>query len=269
MHDRMLEALNVETLLRFQASPAIAPQICGGGGEVYLDRLGRRCGMDAREFFLSTFQETLCGDPRDLVTFQGTPITKTSMRHLYHAAVLHRFCRAYYGEKITIIEIGGGFGNLARLCLQYGIAKRYAIVDFPVVHIIQFFFASEFFEEKCISFRVGHHTLPDGRSCRLELVQPGDVEAFVETVAGPLLFVSTMALTEIPRAGQDHYLDAIPANAYYLYGQKVTNALPGAMPADAVGELTNEALFSRLSMLCHPVDWEFGDYYGEFLGVRT
>ena len=52
---------------------------------------------------------------------------------------------------------------------------------------------------------VAGNTKKDGPERALELLLPGDVVEFARTVDGPLLLVSTMALTEIPHAGQQPY----------------------------------------------------------------
>src|SRR5262249_20207203 len=153
------------------------------------------------QFFLATYRETLCGVPGDLQTVKGTPITRTAMRHLYHLAVLHGFCRHYYGAPVDFVEIGGGFGNLARMMVQYRLSLRYTIIDFPASLAVQYFYLTEFLDESAVAVWTGESYLTGDTDSAVRLALPGAANAFAAaTMDRPLLLASTMAMTEIPEA---------------------------------------------------------------------
>ena len=270
MHERMRQAVINDGFDGFQRHKDIAPQICGGGGETYLARMRERLGEEMYKFAMSTYRETLCGNPRDLTVVDGTSITRTAMRHLYHLAYLLKFCRNYFGQPVDVVEIGAGFGNLARLMLQYNVAWRSFIVDFPSSNAIQSFYMTEFFDTDQVEAWDNPAKSAKEGNARINYLPPNAVEHFKDRSDKdrPVLLYSTMALTEITEEGQNYYLDHIKPDAVYVFGQTATNALPGGIQLDDMGELSNHAMFHRLSEEFHPVDFVRGDYYSEFLGIR-
>ncbi|MFC2070307.1 putative sugar O-methyltransferase [Chloroflexota bacterium] len=265
-HRQMTQALDLPTLQQFQANEKIAPQICGGGGDTYLERLRLRFGESTLSFFLSTYCETLCGDPQDLTSVQGCYITRTAMRHLYHLAVLHNFCKQYYSAPVDFIEIGGGFGNLVRLVTQFSLANRYFSIDYPALLCIQYYCLTEFFDEQSVAVWTGHEYLTGSAESKICLVTPDAAPDVSRLLTKPAVMVSTMAMTEMPPAGQQYYLDNLNVDAIYVFGQTRTTALP--LSGNASGkEISNKELFQALAGMCHTVDFCHGDYYSEFLGL--
>lgn len=272
LHEAMRTAIDADPsiLHGFQRHADIAPQICGGGGDVYLKRMREVLGQDAADFAMATYRETLCGDPPDLVTVDGTPITRSAMRHLYHLSYLMNFCRRYFGQPVDVVEVGAGYGNLARLMVQYSVARRAYLVDFPASSAVQAYYTTDFFRDEDVGAWDGQSFLAGGEGSRLLLCPPNAVERFAErpNADRPVLLLSTMAMTEITEEGQNYYLDSIRPDAVYIFGQTVTTALPNAIPTDQHGDLSNRALFRRLAEEFHPVDCRRGDYYSEFMGIR-
>ena len=266
-HHEMLNALNVDSIQHFQADPRIGSQICGGGGQAYIKRLHDRFGHPIQSFFLSTYRETLCGDPQDLTCADGCYITRTSMRALYHLAALHQFCKNYYSGPIDFVEVGGGFGNLARMVHQYSLARRYFIIDYPATLALQYFFVTEFFDEEHIALWNGNEYLAGNDDSKICLVTPDAVAQVSTKLKGPTVLLSTMAMTEIPGPGQQYYLDQIPADAVYIFGQTQTMAVAHGKHLQNVKAVSNTGLFNDLSKRCHVVEFTRGDYYTEFLGL--
>jgi hypothetical protein len=190
------------------------------------------------------------------------------MRHLYHLAVLHRFCKAYYSNAPDFVEIGGGFGNLARLMVQYSLCNRYFIVDYPATLCIQYYYLTEFFNEESIAVWTGKEYLAGDEESKVCLVTPNAVAFLSLLMTKPCFMVSTMAMTEIPGPGQTYYLDNLHAEAYYIFGQTRTTALPGGQQLTGYAEMDNFGLFNHLAATCHVVDFVRGDYYTEFLGLE-
>jgi len=268
-HDRMAQAIAAETseLLRFQASSEIAPQICGGGGEVYLSRLRESVGQSAYSLFLATYQESLCGDPQDLANIEGCLITRSAMRHLYHLGVLHEFCRHMYSRPIDFVEIGGGYGNLARLAVQYDIADRYFIVDFPASLAVQYYYLTEFFDADYVSIRNDDDYLTGSPNSKICLATPGTTPLISAELSRPDMLVSTMAMTEIPPGGQQYYLETINSDAVYVFGQTEPSR-PQGLHLSGLRQISNQGLFHSLSERFHCAKFVRGEFYTELLGIR-
>ncbi len=267
-HWRMDAAVRSGGLLKFQEDERIADHICHGGGEEYLVRLESHYGSEVLAFFLSTYRESLCGSPTDLATVRGCYITRTAMRHLYHLAVLHQFTRSYFGRAMDFLEIGGGFGNLARLLREYSVAGRYYIVDVPISIVIQRYYLTEFFAGDEIAIWNGTDYLCGTSASPVRLVPSEAYVRLVSEFESPPFLISTMALTEFPEGLQDEYLSAVKAAAVYVYGQMDIQHLGGGVHLQGQA-LANTALFQRLAETSHVVDWREGDYHAELLGIPS
>jgi len=268
-HDRMALAIADEPaeLLRFQASPNIAPQICGGGGETYLSRLRESVGRSTYSLFLATYQESCCGDPQDLVNIDGCSITRSAMRHLYHIGVLHDFCRHMYSNPIDYVEIGGGYGNMARLAVQYDIAKRCFIIDFPASLAVQYYYLTEFFEAEDVAIRNGDVYLTGSPDSKICLATPETTPLISDEMSRPNMLVSTMAMTEIPQGGQQYYLQNIDSDAVYVFGQTEPTP-PQGSHLSGLPQISNQDLFHSLAERFHCAKFVRGEFYTEILGIR-
>jgi putative sugar O-methyltransferase len=269
LHGQMLAAIDIDALLQFQSHPEIAPQICGGGGDVYLDKITERFGQETLSFLLSTYRETLCGDPQDIVCAKGCYLTKTAMRHIYHLAYIRYIVSEYFRKKMNVVEIGGGFGNLARLCRQYNLTNRYFLVDYPAVLCIQFYFLTEFFSPDSIALWNGDKFVHGDQNCQFCLVTPNAAKSIMTMMAtSPLGLVSTMAITEMPQLGQLYYLENIFPDFIYVFGQLETTALPQGIFHEDFNFIRNKGLFEYLCGEYHTIDYTQSDYYGEYLGIK-
>ncbi|TAN56451.1 MAG: putative sugar O-methyltransferase [Magnetospirillum sp.] len=268
LHDRMVELLTPEALVQFKSHPDLAPQICGGD-DSYLTKVRELRGTETLSFFLRTFRETLCGDPPDVTNVEGSFLTRTSMRHIHYLSTLHGFIRPYFGAVNEVVEVGGGFGNLARLMLQYNLTRRHTIIDFPASMAIQYFFLGEFLDEADIAIWTGREYLAGSAASRVRLTLPNGTDAVAAELktGGPSMLVSTMAMTEITNAGQDFYLSRLKPDAVYVSGQTDLDSINRSQALDRFQVLENRSLFYRLAEDFHPVEFRQGDYYTEFVGT--
>jgi putative sugar O-methyltransferase len=266
-HDGMEAALSVDGYLNFQCHPALAPTLCGAGGETYLWRIREQIGGENLAFLMRTFRETLCGKPMDMRMFEGTWITRTSMRHVYHLAVLRDFCRNYFGVPVTFVEIGGGFGNLARLAVQFHLVDRYLIVDLPQTGSVQHFYLTEFMDAGEVAIWDGERFLSGSAASKVWIVNPAALRQLTESKTSPMVMISTNALTEMPRPGQDYYLNGVPWDIVYAYGQTQKRDHVGGRHTDKYEALDNTTMFAELCRRAHPVRFVRGDFYSEFLGI--
>lgn len=73
------------------------------------------------------------GKPRSFPGFP--PISPQSIQHAYCMALMER--EGIDLQTSDVVEIGGGYGNFARILKKRGHAGRYRIVDLPAIHKIQ------------------------------------------------------------------------------------------------------------------------------------
>lgn len=266
MHLRMDQALSEDSLLGFQSHPDLGPQITGGSGRHFLDLLERECGGPKARRLLSGHLETDCGQPGDLVMERGKYLTVTSMRHLYHLGRVSDHLPLCFAAAPDVVEIGGGFGNLARMTYQAGQCRRYFIVDHPVLLAIQYFFLTEFFPPEQVAVCAGPqgYLQGDARSA-IQLFSAFAADELPGHLNGPYAVVSTMALTEIPREGQDQYLALLDPRFIYIFGQLENRTVGGGRSAESV-EFSNRELVFTLGERFHTLDYQFHGYHFEYLG---
>lgn len=254
-------------LTRIQASPDIAPQICGGGDETYLSRLQETVGQSAYSLFLATYQESFCGDLQDLVNIGGCLITRSAMRHLYHLGVLHDFCQHMYSDPIDFVEIGGGYGNFARLAVQYDIASRDYIIDFPTSLAVQYYYLTEFMEADDVSIWNDDVYITGSPSSKICLATPETTPRISAEMSKHNMLVSTMAMTDIPLSGRQYYLQNIDSDAVYVFGQTEPPP-PQVSHLSGLPQISNRELFHSLAERFHCAKFVQGEFYTKVLGVR-
>lgn len=269
MHKTMVDALTVESLLTFQSHPDLGPQITGGSGRHFLNLIAEHYGYSRLMFFLRNHTETLCGQPKDLVSEQGVYCTVTSMRHLYHIARIHEFCSSACRQSIDFVEIGGGYGNLCRMVLQYGLANKYYIVDHPVLQAIQFFFLGEFFPVSDIAIVDEQGAYIHGFvDSKIQLCSSFRYEWLKERLQVPYALASTLALTEIPSQGQQQYLSFFSPDFLYLFGQLENIAVGPSGKSGKEMQFSNKKLLYHLGEQYHTIDYLFHGYHFEYRGRK-
>ena len=268
LHSKIVDSINVNNLLNFQSVSEIAPPIVNGGGETYLKRMRDNSEIDY-QFYISTYKETLSGNPNDLVVVDGTPITRTAMRHLYHLSVINNLYSRLHLSNTYHIEIGGGFGNLSRLLYQYNLFEKLFVVDFPAMIAIQYFYLTEFVEESDISIWDGNQYLTGNESSRICLVTADAYPNLKFQTSKKIFLSSTMAMTEISRNGQEYYLKDRNFDYIYIFGQSKTISPPGGRHLTDLEENDNIDLFKALIEKYHSILFQQEDYYSEFMGLKA
>ena len=268
LHHQMEKVLTVENMLCFQSHPQIAPQITGGSGRHFLKKISDQYGLQQLEKLLRNHTETICGKPADLVCEHETYITVTSMRHLYHIAKLLDYFRSLYHAPVHFIEIGGGFGNLARMVWQNNLCDKYYIIDHPVLHTIQYFFLTDFFDPSEVA-TVGEQGefLSGSANSKIFLCSLFDYEWIVKTIPKPYVLASTVALTEIPKEGQDHYMKNLSPDLIYVFGQQKHYCREGGKSVDD-SRFDNDRFLLDLGLRFHNLEYNFWGYFFEYIGRK-
>ena len=268
VHSDMAAALDVDGIQRFQQHETVMPFVTGGSGEVFLSRLAELHGLEFLDGLLRNHQDTTCGQPLDLVSHRGFYLTVTSMRHLYHLGRIKHFCDLLYREPMPFLEIGGGFGNLARIMREYEFCDRYCIIDHPLMSSIQYFFLTEFLPESEIAIidEQGNFLTGSERS-RIQLASLFGYKDAVAGLGKRYGLVSTQALTEIDEPGQNVYLRTLDPEFSYVYGQFRNVWVGGGKRADFQG-FDNDGLVFKLGERFHTLDYKYFGYHFEHIGRR-
>lgn len=99
-------------------------------------------------------------------------LSPQSIQHAYYIRMMER--RGIDVRNLSICEIGGGYGNFARIIRNLGSNMRYQIVDLPVMHQLQ----QTFLKEACKNPRVEYTSI--------EQMEPAE------------LLIGTFSISEMP-----------------------------------------------------------------------
>ncbi|MCG6552160.1 MAG: hypothetical protein L7F77_07520 [Candidatus Magnetominusculus sp. LBB02] len=269
VHGKMASELNAEIMMGFQSHPAIAPYITGGSGKHFLTWIEREFGHACLDSYLKNYTETLCGLPKDILMERNTYITITSMRHLYHLARLKEHLKVCTTLPVTMVEIGGGFGNLCRLSFQYGLCDKYYIVDHPVLNAVQHFYLTEFMPSSAIAAAGSDGQFIKGNAdCPVQLYSSFSYGALKGALTKPYVLCSTMALTEIHPPGQREYLDFFSPTYIYVFGQLENLAVAGGASSED-DYFSNKALIEEFADNYHTLHYGFYGYHFEYMGRKA
>jgi hypothetical protein len=116
---------------------------------------------------------------------------------------------------LTILDVGGGYGNMARMLTQLNLCSSYDVLEIGTVVEIARAYHSAWSE--------GRENLAEVRFFNIE--DSGDEERVAE--AEHDLMISTFAMTEAPLGIQRWYLDRLAPNhpRVYIAGQKTWNGM--------------------------------------------
>ena len=266
IHSNMRESFNQkENLINFQSCKQIAPTICGNGGEHFFEKLEDNFGSGIINKYLKFYVENLVGTPPDITTHNGIFITKTAMRHLYYLILLKENLGIISEQENSFVEIGGGFGNLCKLSNDFNLSKQYIIIDLPEMLLVQYFYLSHFFNKSEIAVINQHGEFVEGNNkSKVILLHPSQTSITKSLINYKSTLISTVALTEIDPKTQMEYLNEIPFEHIYIYGQKKTLGREGGKAYENV--LNNENLMLTLFESYHCVFYEDRGYYFEYFG---
>jgi len=128
----------------------------------------------------------------------GTATLINSAHQLYHLARFERFRGERVEQVKSVVEFGGGYGNLARLFRSFDERSRYTIVDLPLFSCIQYVYLSTVLGPEAVRLVTGAETpAADGW---VELVP---INLLPDLRRDGELFVSTWALSESPPAAYE------------------------------------------------------------------
>jgi putative sugar O-methyltransferase len=137
-----------------------------------------------------------------------------TLGHLFYAARILE--TVYHTEHATIVELGGGYGNFARIFKQARPDSTFILIDFPEVSALQFFFLKSTLENTKIIF---HTIKPDTFEQGAIHILP--IYFIEESPVTADIFISTFALSECSQVLQKLIIQkhCFQANDVYISGQ--------------------------------------------------
>jgi len=128
----------------------------------------------------------------------GTATLINSAHQLYHLARFERFRGERIEQVRSVVEFGGGYGNLARLFRSFDGRSRYTIVDLPLFSCIQYVFLSTVLGPEGVRL-----VTEAGTAAVEESVDLVPINLLPDLRRDGELFVSTWALSESPPAAYE------------------------------------------------------------------
>jgi len=158
---------------------------------------------------LSDFRPTEMANGFGFETLDGKVITSDLLRYMLVLRDLYKGDALSRTEPMTILEIGGGFGGLARLVLLFNENVSYVLCDLEEIMFFQAVYLTQSFGPERV------HLLEGSEDARIEL-QPGHVYFMPQHRSERLrslafdLAVNQMGLEEMTVDQVEYYCTRIP-----------------------------------------------------------
>jgi len=174
----------------------------------------------------------------------------TSVHHLYHVAFYEHNCGNSVKEVNSIIDWGGGYGNMAKIIRRMNPSLTYTIIDIPIFNCIQWLYLSTVFDPTEVN--VITEAAAQIESGRINILPLNFLEQHQLQCE---LFIGTWSLSESSLVAQDYvfHRDFFGANGLLLAFQDSSEEFPNA---DRVGKLV-----VKRGARIEPIDFLPGNYY--------
>lgn len=159
----------------------------------------RRHDADLTDRLLARYRESGRNGLDDVEPGVISPRSRTAQHLYYLVRAISRFGDI---SKAAVLDIGGGFGNLARVFLQLDACARCDVVDIGGITAMQ----EEYLQASLPS---------DGRYRVFNIEDDADREALAGRTYD--LVISTFAITETPPAMRDWYIERVLLKARHVY----------------------------------------------------
>ena len=162
------------------------------------------------------FEETPVGGPRS-VNHDGIPMTQSSLEYTFMLSHLE----PYVEDADVVVDIGGGYGGLARLLKKRFPKLRLVLLDLPEVNAIQTYFLSTCFPEaRVLTLRDVHERESiDPRALGADfLVLPGQlIERLPQGSFGLVINTRSMMEMDLPTVSFyiGHIQDKLPSGGSF------------------------------------------------------
>lgn len=119
-------------------------------GIAFLRELWSELTTQIESVLLDQVTDNAIGNPVQFNFRDGKITTEYISRHIYYLGRMHRLLHLNFGDSQSILEIGGGYGGLAKLFFDFMPNVTYCIVDLPMSLLIEAFFLKQTFPNKKI-----------------------------------------------------------------------------------------------------------------------
>lgn len=161
-----------------------------------------------------------------------------SIHHLYHLLKFFKETKTSTSAINTVVEVGGGYGNMAKIYKKINKESTYIIIDIPIFSYIQAVYLKTIFGREAVHIVHGSNfNIKNG----LINVIPLDKKVFStidKIIDNTDLFISTWALSESNEAMQNYVKSASYFKAKYLLlaYQKSNSSFAHAENVKKIGE---------------------------------
>lgn len=218
------------------------------GGEWINEELAFLEKSISKEKLMKILEEDYVGNPILINPIYFT--SHNSIHHFYHFLNFQEKTKIDLEKIDTVIEWGGGYGNMAKLLKRILPEITYTIIDLPSLSCLQWLYlATVFGEDKVNMLTNPENEIEKGKINILPLGFLKNRELSAE------LFIATWSLSESSKYAQD-YVDShnfFEAKHLLLSYQKSGQGLPDA---GRVGEIAK-----RRGAIIHPIEFLPGNYY--------
>jgi len=174
---------------------------------------GIRATTGVSPLFLDEISESPFSIPQGQFDINGKSYS-TSL--LWHARFFIGIWRGLENQKnIDVLEVGGGFGGLARLMLRTGNVNKYVIVDLPESIVSSYSFLKLNFPELQIQIAATPADVNEKQGADVLLV-PSD---YLDELKGREfdLGINTGSIQEMPKSSSDKYVSFFENDAKFKY----------------------------------------------------
>lgn len=178
-------------------------------------------------------EEEYAGDP--LLLNSDYLTSHTSVHHLYHFVKYLQFSKTDFNRISTIVEWGGGYGNMIRILKKFEKkAHTYIMIDTPLLCTLQWLYLSSIFGEKEVNLILS----PKDKIVKkkINIVSLSFLDNFKIKAD---LFISTWALSESSKYSQDFVLKSNWFGAEHLLLAYQDNPA-GLFNPSRIGELARD-----------------------------
>lgn len=181
------------------------------------------------------------------VTADGRPLAWATLVALRHAVRV----RELVGTGHVFLEIGGGTGELTRMLLRTGVARRSIIVDIPpALAFSQEHLASDFGDDAIEFFDAGRQTIDETKTCTF--LTPDQVGLIRQADAG----VNMGSFQEMPAATVAGYVDACKKAGLKHFVSVNTREPHSVNMSQGVDEAFYESAFAPEFKVAARLEWQ-------------
>lgn len=158
---------------------------------------------------LELAHEDACGKPRLLST--GAPTSHNSIHHLYHLIRFKNTVKSSFTKNQTVVEWGGGYGNMAKILQRMVPGITYVIIDLPLFSALQWLYLSVTLGPERVNFiRSREDQIEPHKINLITLCHLNDFKLRAD------IFISTWGLSESSEFSQDYVIEHLWFGAKHL-----------------------------------------------------